>query len=120
MKVELTTWERLMIGSLAGAQSGPVELIEKCFAVRAAVRLKMDELVEIGARYVSSGLRFDDSINAITQELSVDKKWDVVVPDEVAEFMCDLVVNHETWRGEDAERVLPLDKKMHALKEKKP
>jgi hypothetical protein len=113
--VALTTWERLAVIDVAGVQEGSAAVLEKCLAARSALKMTSDELQELGAKEIGGGAGLSFS-RPDTVESGLAREWSMTFEDEIFEFFCDAALRFERWRGVDAEKILPLLKKLKRLR----
>ena len=84
--MKFTVWERVQIGTILGAQKGPVGHIRKCLKLMDALELTDDEKKSAG--FVSNGLRM---------EWATELTADIDLSDEDYKFLKGIVESFDGW-----------------------
>lgn len=100
MKLNLTTWQRLMLAQIVGALEGPVARIRKASKLLDLLELPQGDREAIGLREIGAGaFRWDDT----------ERRWEIEIPDrELAAFLRRQVEAFQHWPAAKREEVLDL------------
>ena len=99
MKVELSTWQRLMLTQLVGEQRGPVSVIRKASKLLDTLEMTNEENFEIGlVQDAQVGFTWQDN----------EKRWELEIPGGLVPFLQDVVKNHDAWSARFYGEVLDL------------
>jgi len=99
MKLELTTWQRLMLDRIVGGMEGNVDTIYKASKVLDAVRMTEGELEAVKMRREGDLLRWDDA----------ERRWEVEIADgALADWLTATVRAFRGWPVAEAPQVFDL------------
>jgi len=99
VKLNLSTWHRIMLDSIIGKMEGNVDTIYTASKVLDAIRMTEDEVKTVNLRQVGPGLQWDEA----------DKLWEVEIPDgKPLDFLRNVVKGHDKWPVSGAGQVIAL------------
>ncbi|MCC7568693.1 MAG: hypothetical protein KO463_03645 [Candidatus Methanofastidiosa archaeon] len=99
MRLELTTWQRLMLDKIVGALEGNVDTIYKASRVLDAVRMTEAETEAVCLRREGELLRWEDA----------ERRWEIEIPDgALADWLTATVQAFRGWPAAEALQVLDL------------
>jgi len=99
MKLQLTTWQRLMLDRIIGALEGNVDTIYKGARLLDAVRMTESELEAVHMRREGDLLRWDDA----------QRRWEIEIPDgALLDFLRATIQAFREWPVGEATQVLDL------------
>lgn len=99
MKLNLSTWHRIMLDSIIGKLEGNVDTIYTASKVLDAIRMTENEMKAVNLRQVGQGLQWDDA----------DVPWEVEVPDgKLLDFLRNVVKGYDKWPVSGVDQVRAL------------
>jgi len=100
MRLELTTWQRLVLYQIVGALEGPVSLVRTASKVLDVLQMSEAERAEVGYRELpGSGAAWQDP----------ERRWEIEIADrEAAALLKRTVKGYDKWPAGQAAQVLDL------------
>ena len=99
MKLQLTTWQRLMLDRIVGGMEGNVDTIYKASKVLDAVRMTEAEIEAVRLRREGELLRWDDA----------ERRWEVEIGDgALLDWLKGTVRAFRGWPAAEAPQVFDL------------
>jgi hypothetical protein len=104
--LQLTTWDRIMVGVIVGAKDGDAKFMRKATKILQAMEFNDGERDSIGMKSVDQG---GGTFNVTwNDEGDAPKIWEVELNDPDALVLLKDVVKSHTWKGSQHKQAIPL------------
>lgn len=109
MKLQLTTWQRIVLFQMVADVRGPAGMMQKAIRVMEALEMTEEDESTVGLRRNEQGWpTWDD----------VDHRFEIEIKDrEAGALVKRLVSEKQDWRGADARSVIDLAEQLGVLED---